>query len=189
MTRITPGAAAIGAAALFLVQPTIVSANCLGTSQLKPVAYQSTAAGAASHGTPRSPFEPTVREHREPERAVIVGLWKVTFTSGGQVTDVGFDAWHSDGTETLNDVSPISHNVCLGVWAQTAPRTFELKHMVLRFDEAGNFIGTAVLRETNVVNHNGNAFTGTFTIEFFDLAERSLFIGSGEVTGERVTLD
>jgi len=189
MKRISQGAAAIGAAALFLVQPTTVSANCLGTNQLKPVAYQSTAAGAASQSGPRSPFEPTVREHREPERALIVGLWKVTFTSGGQVTDVGFDAWHADGTETLNDVSPISHNVCLGVWAQTAPRTFQLKHMVLRFDAAGTFIGTAVLKETNIVNREGTAFTGTFTIEFFDLADTSLFVGAGEVTGERVTLE
>jgi len=189
MKRITQGAAAISAAALFFVHPATVSANCLGTNQLKPVAYQSGAAGAASHSGPRSPFEPTVREHRESERAVIVGLWKVTFTSGGQVTDVGFDAWHADGTETLNDVSPISHNVCLGVWEQTGPQRFQLKHMVLRFDEAGTFIGTAVLRETNIVSRDGNTFTGTFTIEFFDLADTSLFIGAGEVAGERVTLD
>jgi hypothetical protein len=189
MKRIAQGAAAVVAAALFLVHPTNASAHCLGTNQLKPVAHQSGAAGAASHSGPRSPFEPTVREHRESERAVIVGLWKVTFTSGGQVTDVGFDAWHSDGTETLNDVSPISHNVCPGVWAQTAPRTFQLKHMVLSFDEAGTFIGTAVLKETNIVSHDGNTFTGTFTIEFFDLADTSLFVGAGEVTGERVTLE
>jgi hypothetical protein len=182
-------AAAIGAAALFLAHPTTASANCLGTPSQKPIAYQSGAAGVASHHGPRSPFEPTVRDDREAERAIIVGLWKVTFTSGGQVTDMGFDAWHGDGTETLNDVSPISNNMCLGVWAQTAPRTFQLKHMVLRFDGAGTFIGTAVLRETNIVNHEGNAFTGTFTIEFFDLAGASLFVGSGEVTGERVALD
>src|SRR5215475_7071732 len=31
----------------------------------------------------------------------IVGLWNVTFSSGGQVVDVAYDAWHSDGTEIL----------------------------------------------------------------------------------------
>ena len=119
MKRIGSLIAAAGAVAVFLV-PTSAAANCLGTPLAASVAYQS--GPASSYTGPRSPFEPTVRD-REPERALIVGLWKVTFTSGGQVTDVGFDAWHSDGTETLNDVSPISHNVCLGVWKQTGPRS------------------------------------------------------------------
>ena len=184
MKRILTVMAAAGAVAMFLVQPAAASANCLGAPLLKPIAYQSGSAGFA----PRSPFEPTVRD-REPERAVIVGLWQVTFTSAGQVTDVGFDAWHSDGTETLNDVSPISHNVCLGVWKQTGPRRFELKHMVLRFDASGAMIGTAILRETNTVNREGDAFAGTFTIEFLDLEGHIVFTGAGEVTGERVTVD
>ena len=113
----------------------------------------------------------------------------MTFTSGGQVTDVGFDAWHSDGTETLNDVSPISHNVCLGVWVQTGPQRFQLKHMVLRFDPSGAMIGTAILREIITVSRNGDAYTGTFTIEFLDLAGTMVFQGSGEIVGERITVD
>lgn len=188
MKRIVTIVAAAGAVAMFLVQPAAASANCLGAPLLKPIAYQS-GSGFAGQIAPRNPFEPTVREQREAERAVIVGLWTVTFTSGSQVTDVGFDAWHSDGTETLNDVSPISHNVCLGVWKQTGPRRFELKHMVLRFDASGAMIGTAILRETNTVTREGDAFTGTFTIEFLDLEGHVIFTGAGEVTGERVTVD
>jgi hypothetical protein len=45
------------------------------------------------------------------------------------------------------------------------------------------------LKEANIVSHDGNTFTGTFTIEFFDLADTSLFVGAGEMTGERVTLE
>jgi hypothetical protein len=187
MKRIGSFIAAAGAVAMFLVHPTSAAANCLGTPLATAVAYQSGAAGSST--APRSPFEPTIREHRAAERAVIVGLWKVTFTSGGQITDVGFDAWHSDGTETLNDVSPISRNVCLGVWKQTGPRSFELKHMVLRFDPSGALIGTAILREINTVNREGDAFTGTFTIEFLDLEEHVVFTGAGEIRGERVTVD
>lgn len=189
MKRIVTVLAAAGAAAMFLVRPADASANCLGAPLLKSIAYQSGSAGVAPQSGPRSPFEPTVREHRDTERAIIVGLWQVTFTSGGQVTDVGFDAWHSDGTETLNDVSPISHNVCLGVWEQTGPRSFQLKHMVLRFDASGAMIGTAILRETNIVNRDGDAFTGTFTIDFLDLEGHVIFTGAGEVAGERVTVD
>jgi hypothetical protein len=66
------------------------------------------------------------------ERANIVGLWKITFTSGGQVVDQGFDAWHSDGLEVLNDTPPpATGNVCLGVFAQTGHCTFKLKTSLL----------------------------------------------------------
>src|ERR1700730_2855801 len=37
------------------------------------------------------------------EEVSIVGLWHVLFVSGGQPFDEGFDIWHSDGTEILND--------------------------------------------------------------------------------------
>jgi hypothetical protein len=54
----------------------------------------------------------------------IVGLRNVTFYSGGVIVDQAFDAWHSDGTEILNDFTdPIEGNVCLGVWTQTGPQT------------------------------------------------------------------
>ena len=123
------------------------------------------------------------------EHPSIVGLWKVTLTSGGSVIDVGFDAWHSDGTETLNDSSPISNHICLGVWTQTARREFRLKHPAFRYADDGSLIGTLLLRETNMVNRSGDRFTGTFSIEFFDLDGNSIFQGSGEIVGERVTPD
>ena len=114
MKRIMQGAAAVVAAALFLVHPTNASAHCLGTNQLKRVAHPSGAAGAASTAghEVHSSRPCACTENR---RAVIVGLW--------------------------------------------------------------------------IVSHDGNTFTGTFTIEFFDLADTSLFVGAGEMTGERVTLE
>ena len=53
----------------------------------------------------------------------------------------------------------------------------------------GTLIGTAILRETNTVNREGDAFIGTFTIDFLDLEGHIVFTGAGEVTGERVTVD
>lgn len=181
--RVLTGAVAVGS---LLMLATDAAASCLSGMPAKPIAYQS-AGATLSRTAPSNPFEPTIKER--PEHPIIVGLWKVTFSVGGQVTDVGFDAWHSDGTEVLNDVSPISHNVCLGAWVQVGTRTFKLKHMILRFDASGNFIGTAVLRETNVVNRAGDVFTGTFTLEFFDLDGNSVFTGAGDIAGERVTVD
>jgi len=169
-----------------LTMPAKALADCGGRAwpALSPVAWdERDAAGPRTAGLDTS-FD------REPDHhPLIVGLWHVTLVADGAVIDVGFDAWHSDGTETLNDASPVSHNVCLGVWVQTAPRTFQLKHPAFRYDAAGNVIGTLVLRETNVVNRAGDRFTGTFTIEFFDLAGTSIFRGAGEIQGRRVTVD
>jgi hypothetical protein len=165
--------------------PSPAAANCGGAiANLKPAAYLSHGRDDASwaNDNGRSTFAPE-------ERSAIVGLWKVTLTAGGTVIDVGFDAWHDDGTEILNDSSPISHNVCLGVWKQVGRRTFVLKHPAFRYGPDGSVIGTLLIRETNVVNRAGNRFTGTFTIEFFDLDGNSVFTGAGEITGERITVN
>lgn len=167
--------------------PTDVLANCgaTGGTALKPIALQLRGDSSAQiDGLGEREAESSFGHHPS-----IVGLWKVTLTAGGTVIDVGFDAWHADGTEILNDASPVSHNMCLGVWVQTGPRRFQLKHHGLRFDASGNFIGTLILRETNDVNRAGNRFTGTFTIEFLDLAGNTVFQGAGEIVGERITVD
>lgn len=179
--------AALGTMVFCLTLPGRAQADCGGGrawSTLSP------AAGAGSDAG-RRPMVAAVAsfDNDSDHRALIVGLWNVTLVADGSVIDVGFDAWHADGTETLNDASPVSHNVCLGVWVQTAPRTFQLKHPAFRYDADGNVIGTLILRETNVVNRAGDRFTGTFTIEFFDLAGASVFKGAGDIYGRRVTVD
>jgi len=182
-TRLFYSVVVIAAATVGIVLPARADASC-GDKALARIAPSSLNLNAAPRVTAVAHFD-----NESDQRAAIVGLWQVTLTAGGEVIDVGFDAWHADGTETLNDVSPISHNVCLGVWKQTGRRTFELKHPAFRYDAAGNYIGTLVLRETNVVSRNGNRFSGTFTIEFFDLTGTSIFMGAGEIVGERVTVD
>lgn len=172
----------VATAVVITALPARALAGCGGElSMLRPAAFRAGNAGALRLASGPPPLSR--------EQASIVGLWKVTLTSAGAIVDIGFDAWHADGTETLNDVSPISHNVCLGVWAQTGHRTFQLKHPAFRYDAAGNMIGTLVLREINTVDRAGDRFTGTFTIEFFDLSGASIFKGEGEIAGERVTVD
>jgi hypothetical protein len=180
----TFGLTAAVALVLSVVTPARASADCGGPlDRLQPGAMAQADARSSRNTDARKPFP------FFPDDPSIVGLWSVTLTSGGTVIDVGYDAWHADGLEILNDASPISHNVCLGVWKQTARRTFELKHPALRFDASGNMIGTLVLRETNVVNRAGDRFTGTFTIEFFDLNGTSVFTGAGEIAGTRITVE
>lgn len=120
----------------------------------------------------------------------MVGLWKVVYVSGGQIVDQAFDAWHGDGTETLVDTPPPSTgNVCLGVWAQTNGLTFKLNHPSWTFDNNGNLNGTAVIKETVTLDANGMNFSGTFTVDVFDLGGKVLAHLAGTVTGQRVTVD
>ena len=94
-------------------------------------------------------------------RAPIVGLWDIKFYSGGQVVDEGFDAWHNDGTEILNDTPPpVTGNVCLGVWTQTGRSSFKLKHPSWIYDPTTNtqLAGQAIIRENVTVSRDGNSF-------------------------------
>ena len=117
----------------------------------------------------------------------IVGLWYATFTSGGQTVDVAFDGWHSDGTEILNDyVNPIEGNVCLGVWVQTGPRTFKLKHPSWAFDTTGTLTGTVLIRETVTVSPDGNSYRGNYTYDIYDTTGAFVTELTGTVAATRI---
>jgi hypothetical protein len=131
-------------------------------------------------------FDNQERE-REPS---IVGLWKVDVSVDGQVIDQGFDAWHADGTETLNDsVPPTTGNVCLGVWEKTGNRTYKLKHLSWNYDANGTAIGIVIIRQLVRLNRAGNAYQGTFTFGVYDLNETLLFQDTGKLSATRITAD
>jgi hypothetical protein len=122
--------------------------------------------------------------------APIVGLWTVTFYSGGVIVDQAFDAWNSGGTEVLNDFTdPIEDNVCLGVWVQTGPRTFKLKHPSWTFDATGTLTGTAYILETITVGPGGNEYAGPYTIDLFDTSGNPVGSYSGVIQGYRIMPD
>jgi len=118
----------------------------------------------------------------------IVGLWKTTFTSGGQVVDQGFDLWTADGTEVLNDdPAPATGNVCLGVYTQQGS-TYKLKHPSWTFDGSGNLTGTAIIREQVTMN-GANNYKGTFTLDIYDLSNNPLAHFSGTIAAQRISVD
>jgi hypothetical protein len=120
----------------------------------------------------------------------IVGLWNVTFTSGGQTVDVGFDAWHSDGTEILNDyTNPIEGNVCLGVWIQTGPQIYRLKHPSWSFDNTGTLLGTVIIRETVILSPDGNSYKGPYTYDVYDTTGAFVAEYKGTVAATRIKVE
>lgn len=127
----------------------------------------------------------------------IVGLWRVTFTSKGTqgipddtVIDAGFSVWHSDGTEILNSSRPpATGSFCLGVWERSNNGVYNLNHFALSWDSDGNFVGPAEIREHVTTGKHGDTYSGTFTLDQYDLAGNVKMHIQGVVSAVRVTVD
>jgi hypothetical protein len=158
------------------------SAKCLSKDLKAPMITPVVAASLADAERPDSP---------SPNAAVsIVGFWNVTFLSGGEVVDVAFDAWHSDGTEILNDyTNPIEGNVCLGVWEQTGARTYKLKHPSWSFDSNGNLLGTVWIGETVTVSADGNRYSGSYKYDIDDTSGIFIEELNGQIKATRIRPD
>ena len=128
------------------------------------------------------------------DNASIVGLWHVLFVSGGQVFDEGYDQWHSDWTEILNDTAPPqpangAGTICLGVYKKTGPRAFKLKHPFWSFDATGTLMGTGAILETVTVDHDGEHYSGSFEFITYDLKGNVTSDATGDLKAERITVD
>lgn len=144
---------------------------------------------APASGTSQDAHASSVSPERSGDRngpASIVGLWQVTYTSGNTVTDMAFEAFHSDGTEMLNDVTPPAEgNVCLGVWTQTGGTAYKLTHPSWTFDPNGNLTGTAQFSVTITLN-SADSFGGTYTLSYFDTTGLPIGVYNGALTATRI---
>jgi hypothetical protein len=127
--------------------------------------------------------------------ASIVGLWRVAFLvgDGPAVAFEGFQQWHAGGTEVMvdNGVPPSLGNVCLGVWKQTGPRTFSLRHVTFNWDANGQSTGTFQVVIQVQLNRSGRTYTGSYASDSFDL-EGNPIPGShseGRLRGVRITVE
>jgi hypothetical protein len=120
----------------------------------------------------------------------IIGLWHIQFTVGDQTIQEAFQLWNAGGTEVHNpNVDPRTGNVCLGVWRHAPHASFKLAHRVWSYDASGNFMGTINLSETLTLGNNGKTQSGSFTLDFFDPSGNFQFEITGDVTGERISVD
>jgi hypothetical protein len=143
----------------------------------------------------------------------IAGLWKVSFVSDGTaypisvplgaLVDFGTVQWHNDGTELMisGGRPPSSGDVCMGVWEQTGPFTYKLKHIALAWVSSDTppplcpvspavFVGPAIIRELVTLSHSRDSYEGTFTLDQYASDETTLLEHiSGTITGTRITVD
>ncbi|MGH8212454.1 MAG: hypothetical protein ACREPP_04380 [Rhodanobacteraceae bacterium] len=135
-------------------------------------------------------------------RAPITGLYQFTMTAEGNgpggppdgtPIDFGYQAWHADGIEVATSGArpPPSGDVCLGVWARTGPRAYELNHYGLSWDNTGTvYVGPANIRENVTLSSNGNSMSGNFNITQY-APDGSTVLGQvqGAYAATRVTVD
>jgi hypothetical protein len=120
----------------------------------------------------------------------MVGLWQIQFMIGDQTIQEAYQLWNAGGTEVHNpNVDPRGGNVCLGVWKHTSHGTFKLAHRVWSYDTNGNFLGTVHLSETVTVGQGGNTHSGSFTLDIYDPSGNFVTEVTGNVTGERISVD
>jgi hypothetical protein len=125
----------------------------------------------------------------------IVGLWRVAFLvgDGPAVAFEGFQQWHTGGTEVMvdNGVPPSLGNVCLGVWKQTGPRTFSLRHVTFNWDANGQSTGTFQVVIHVRVDRSGRTYTGSFASDSFDLQGKPIpeLHSEGRLRAVRITVD
>jgi hypothetical protein len=127
----------------------------------------------------------------------IVGFWKVKFVAKDSapipddtVVDFGFARCHSDGTEILDSSRPpATSNFCLGVWQKTGRSHYKLNHFALSSDPSGKLIGPARIQEDAFLDHHGDSYSGTFTIDQYDLAGKPVAHVQGLISATRIGVD
>ncbi|HEY3885634.1 MAG TPA: hypothetical protein VGL62_10530 [Vicinamibacterales bacterium] len=186
--------------ALAIVVSSTASASCANPLDLRKGGV--TPAAFFSGGAPL-----LMRTSMEDSR--IVGLWQFTFTSVGNAAlgipdgaplDMGYAAWHSDGTEIMNSSrDPATGSFCLGAWDGDGPRSYRLNHFALAWDSpcktktdapaTSCFVGPTNIREHVTVDPHGDTYSGTVTIDQYDNHQNLVMHLTGTVSARRITAD
>jgi hypothetical protein len=135
----------------------------------------------------------SLTDSSESNELSIVGFWHFKMLIGGQPIDAGNQQWHSDGTEVLNSGgrSPLTGNICFGVWKQIGERHYKLNHRGIGFDASGSAIASVDSIEYVVtLSRDGNSYSGTFTSTPYDKDGNRLGPPvDGNVTAKRITVE
>jgi len=134
----------------------------------------------------------------------IVGMWHVTFTAQGNVNgppdgtpiDNALVTWHSDGTELMNSARPPQDgDFCMGVWKRTGKFTYKLNHFAWFANDTanapsgiGNPTGPGRLLEQITLGEDGMHYSGTFTLNAYDISGKRVAHIVGVIAATRITI-
>jgi hypothetical protein len=119
----------------------------------------------------------------------------------GAVVDFGTVQWRADGTEIMvsGGRPPSTGDVRMGVWEQTGPFAYQLKHLALAWISSDTpptlgpvspavFVGPAIISEGVTLNRSRDRYEGSFTIDQYATDEtRLLEHVAGTITGTGFT--
>jgi hypothetical protein len=76
------------------------------------------------------------------------------------------------------------------VWARTGFAAYKVNHFALSYDPATGALAAYVnIREYVTLSHNGNSFSGTFTIDITPVSGPAPPQIAGTITGQRITVN
>ena len=135
----------------------------------------------------------------------IVGMWHVNFTAKGNEAgppdgtpiDNALVLWHSDRTEMMASDRPAQDGqICMGVWEKTGKLTYKLNHIPwLANDTAnapsgiGNPTGPVRLVQEITLSRDGTHYSGTFTLDAYDLSGNPIGHVVGVISATRITIN
>ena len=116
------------------------------------------------------------------EPVSIVGLWHLIYTASYDYNFPppepatppftfleSYKIWHGDGTEFENAfLSPVTGNICFGVWKDLGHGNVKLHHIGLMFGPDGSVANVFTVDETDTVAPNGKTYKGYFDFKLFD---------------------
>ncbi len=136
----------------------------------------------------------------------IVGMWHVTFTAhtinGNPIPsnaypmiDNAMVVWHSDKTEIMESARPPQDgNFCLGVWEKTGVRSYYVNHLPWLGNDTtnapsgiGNPTAGAQITEHVTLSEDGSKYSGSFTLEAYNLDGTKAVTFTGVIAGTRIT--
>lgn len=117
--------------------------------------------------------------------APIIGTWLAAYAGG---VHNGFVQWQAGGNvNQMIDFPPKTGNSGpLGVWKKNADGTYSAFVQAYIWDAAGDN-RTSTLKKVETVTLNGNSYSGTFTVTYYDSTGKVTFTQTGPVTATRVT--
>jgi hypothetical protein len=135
----------------------------------------------------------------------IVGMWHVTFTAEGNdfgppdgtPLDNSLVVWHSDHTEIMASSRPAQDgDMCMGIWEKTGKFNYKLNHLAWFANDTtnaptgvGNPTGPTRVFEEVTLSPDGKHYTGTFTVDAYDLSGNLVAHVVGTIAATRVTID
>jgi len=112
-----------------------------------------------------------------PDRPPFKGM--ITFAEGGGM----IASAQGDILLNINSLATAGH----GAWVRTGNRTFLFTFRQIFYKPDGSYDGGIRVRHTATMKRNGLAWTGELTVEFFDVNDNIVSVGTGSGTATRIT--